>query len=190
MSTPATGTFTVAFARPSRTRPTAAPPGRVPRVARLLAFAHEIDRRVRARELDDLAHAARVFGLTRARVTQLVSLTLLAPSIQEAILAMPPVTEGRDPTTERGLRAIVAEPVWEGQVAIWKSLCAHSAVARDAISKSSAPADRTPACHPPIHLDPHLTLHSLPERMSVASRTQVQPARRRLGANGACSDPG
>jgi len=44
-------------------------------------LAHEIERCVRAGELDDLAHAARVFGLTKARVTQIVSLTLLAPSI-------------------------------------------------------------------------------------------------------------
>jgi hypothetical protein len=91
-------------------------------VARHLALAHEIERRVRAGELDDLAHAARVFGLTRARVTQIVNLTLLAPEIQEAILAMPPVTEGRDPITERRLRAIVAETVWERQLVTWNSL--------------------------------------------------------------------
>jgi hypothetical protein len=72
------------------------------------------------RHFNDLAHAARVFGLTRARVTQLVNLTLLAPAIQEEILAMPPVTKGRDPITERSLRAIVAEPLWERQVVMWK----------------------------------------------------------------------
>ena len=91
-------------------------PGRVPRVARLLAFAHEIERRIRAGELNDLAHAARVFGLTRARVTQITNLLLLAPAIQEEILTMPSVTGGRDRITERALRAIVAEPVWEQQV--------------------------------------------------------------------------
>ena len=84
--------------------------------------AHEIERRIRAGELDDLAHAARVFGLTRARLTQVSNLLLLAPAIQEAILAMPPVTVGRDPITERSLRAIVAEPVWERQIAAWSSL--------------------------------------------------------------------
>jgi hypothetical protein len=91
-------------------------------VARLLSLAYEIDRRVHAGELDDLAHAARVFGLTRARVTQLVNLTLLAPAIQEAILTMPPVITGRDQITERGLRAIVAEAVWERQLAMWRRL--------------------------------------------------------------------
>jgi hypothetical protein len=91
-------------------------------VARHLALAHEIDRRIRVGALDDLAHAARVFGLTRARVTQLVNLTLLAPAIQEAILAMPPVTVGRDTITERSLRPIVAEAEWERQLAGWRTL--------------------------------------------------------------------
>jgi hypothetical protein len=95
-------------------------------VARLLALAHEIERRIRAGELDDLAHAARVFGLTRARVTQIVSLTLLAPAIQAEILALPPVAVGRDPITERTLRPIVAEPVWERQVASWCGLHARA----------------------------------------------------------------
>ena len=82
MSEIATATFTVAFGRSSRLRvPPTTPSSRVPRVARHLALAHEIERCVRAGELDDLAHAARVFGLTKARVTQIVSLTLLAPSI-------------------------------------------------------------------------------------------------------------
>jgi hypothetical protein len=63
-----------------------------------------------------------VFGLTRARVTQLVSLTLLAPSIQEDIFALPPVTAGRDPITERTLRPIVAEPEWEKQLVVWQAV--------------------------------------------------------------------
>jgi hypothetical protein len=88
-------------------------------VARLLALAHEIERRIRARELDDLAHAARVLGLTRARVTQIANLMLLAPQIQEAILAMSSAAVGRDRSTERTLRAIVAEPVWEHQFEAW-----------------------------------------------------------------------
>jgi hypothetical protein len=89
-------------------------------VARLLALAHEIERRIRTGELDDLAHAARVLGLTRARVTQMVNLTLLAPEIQEEILTTLQVTVGRDAVTERMLRSIVAEPVWERQFVAWR----------------------------------------------------------------------
>jgi hypothetical protein len=91
-------------------------------VARLLAFAHEIERRVRVGELDDFAHAARMLGLTRARVTQIANLASLAPVIQEEILAMPPVKVGRESITERTLRPIVAEAVWARQLAAWNQI--------------------------------------------------------------------
>jgi hypothetical protein len=35
---------------------------------------------------------------------------------------MPLITTGRDAVTERTLRPIVAEPVWERQLAAWRSL--------------------------------------------------------------------
>ena len=70
VSAAATATFAVAFGKSGRPRTClTVPPGRVPRVARHLVLAHEIDRRVRVGELDDLAHAARMFGLTRLRVS-------------------------------------------------------------------------------------------------------------------------
>jgi hypothetical protein len=120
VTVPATVSYTVDFARPAR--PEAAPehPGRVLRVARLLALAHQIDAKVRAGEYDHLADAARNMGLTRARVTQIVNLTLLAPEIQKAILTWPAITEGRDPITERTLRASVAEPDWATQAVVWR----------------------------------------------------------------------
>ena len=110
-------TYTVQFERAPKPEPE--PKGRVPRVARTLALAHQIDRKIRAGELRDLAHAAEVLGLTRARMTQIMNLLLLAPEIQEEILDLPPVLEGRDPVTERQLRLIVAEPDWNHQQAMW-----------------------------------------------------------------------
>jgi hypothetical protein len=94
--------------------------GRVPRVARLLALAHKIDRMVRDGQLRDLADAARALGMTRARVSQVTNLLLLAPEIQEAILDLPMVITGRDPITERQLRPIAAEPDWENQLLMWR----------------------------------------------------------------------
>ena len=90
---------------------------RSPGVAHLLALAHQIDRKVRDGELRDYAHAAKLLGLTRARVSQICGLTLLAPAIQEAILALPDTRP--DPVTERQLREIVREPLWERQIAVW-----------------------------------------------------------------------
>ena len=96
--------------------------GRVPRAARLLALAHKIDGMVRNGELDDMAEAARQLNLTRARVTQITNLLLLAPRIQEAILDLPPVTNGRGPVTERQLRPIAAEPDWNRQLSMWRQI--------------------------------------------------------------------
>ena len=117
---PVTSVYQVDFAPRPAPRPTVAPTGRVPRVARLLALAHRIDAMVRGGELRDLAHAAEVCGVTRPRITQIMNLLLLAPEIQEALLELPLVTRGRDPITERNLRPIVAEPVWEEQLAMWR----------------------------------------------------------------------
>ncbi len=130
----APATFTVAFLQSGHPRkPSTITAPRVPRVARKLALAHEIERRIRAGEFVDLAHAARAFGLTRARVTQIVNLTLLAPQIQEEILAMPRVTIGRDPITERTLRPIVAEHLWGRQIELWSHVKAGAGFSVDSV---------------------------------------------------------
>ncbi|MCC7409537.1 MAG: hypothetical protein IT442_15845, partial [Phycisphaeraceae bacterium] len=60
--------------------------------------------------------------VTRARVTQVMNLLCLAPSIQEALLFLPPVEAGRDPLKERQIRAIAAEPDWKMQRQMWRML--------------------------------------------------------------------
>ena len=99
-----------------------APEGRVPRVVLQLALAHRIDAMIRAGELRDLADAARALGVSRARVSQIVNLLMLAPEIQEAILDLPMVTTGRDPISERALRQIVADPDWQRQRELWSEV--------------------------------------------------------------------
>ena len=44
------------------------------------------------------------------------------PTIQGAILAMPPVTNGRDPVTERQLRPITGEADWNRQLTMWRQI--------------------------------------------------------------------
>ena len=60
------------------------------------------------------ADAARNLGLTRARVSQLMDLLMLAPDIQEKILFMERV-DGIEPTSERALRRVVSEENWAAQ---------------------------------------------------------------------------
>ena len=61
----------------------------VPRAARLLALAHRWEGMVRRGEVAEYVEIARLAGLTRGRVTQICSLTLLAPDLQEAHQGFP-----------------------------------------------------------------------------------------------------
>jgi hypothetical protein len=97
----------------------ATPPGRVPRVARLLALAHRFERLIHDGEVRDYADLARLGHVTRARLSQVMNLLNLAPDIQEAILFLPPVTQGSDPLYERQLRPIMAVLDWKKQRRMW-----------------------------------------------------------------------
>ncbi len=98
------------------------PRGRVPRVARLMALAIRLENLVNSGQVKDYATLASVAQVTRARITQITSLTLLAPNIQEAVLFLPRVQRGRDPIIERDLRPIVARADWQRQRQMWSRL--------------------------------------------------------------------
>ena len=81
-------------------------PEQVHRPARLtvmLAITHRIHQAIDRGVVQDRAEVARRLGLTRARITQLIDLTLLAPDIQERIL-FAEVVDGLEPMSERHLR--------------------------------------------------------------------------------------
>ena len=46
---------------------------------------------------------------------------LLAPEIQEALLDLPPVINGRDPISERQSRPIVVDLDWIQQIKMWRN---------------------------------------------------------------------
>ena len=77
--------------------------------------------------MKDYAEIALLTGLSRARVTQITNLTLLAPEIQEAVLSLPADLEGWEPLTEHELRPMVAEVPRQEQRCIWSALrrCGH-----------------------------------------------------------------
>lgn len=116
---------TVDFGSSTETRKIAPVPerkGRVQRVARMMALAIRIDRLVEYGTIADYADAARLGHVSRARVTQIMSLLRLAPDIQEAILFLPEVKEGRDPLNERMLRRISERIDWNEQRRLWRNL--------------------------------------------------------------------
>ena len=102
--------------------PRAVVPGRVPRVARLVALAHRFAALIESGEVRDYADVARLGGVTRARVTQVMNLLHLAPDIQEALLDMPRTLHGPDRFHEKDVRDIAAEPLWPKQRAMWRAL--------------------------------------------------------------------
>ena len=97
-------------------------PGRVPRIARLMALAIRFEGLIRSGQVRDYAHLARLGYVTRARITQIMNLLYLAPDIQEALLFWPPTTRGRDPICEQDLRPIAAITQWSRQRALWAAL--------------------------------------------------------------------
>ena len=100
----------------------AAPPtdARVPRVARMLALAHHWRGLIRTGVIRDQAEVAALVGVSRARISQVMALTYLAPDIQEDVLDLTPATEGRDPIHHRDLTRIAAEPAWDAQRLLWR----------------------------------------------------------------------
>jgi integrase len=102
--------------------PAPTPPGCVPRVARLLALAHRLEGLVRTGSVRDYAALARLGYVTRARVSQIVSLLNLAPDLQEAVLFLPPTVRGRDPLILRDLLALAAAYDWRKQRKMWRRL--------------------------------------------------------------------
>ena len=108
----------------STPKPTAPPP--LPRITRLMALAIKLDGLIASGAITDQAELARAGCITRARATQIMSLLYLAPDIQEQILDLEPVTSGRDPVTERDLRAMVAEANWAIQRRLWTQIRGES----------------------------------------------------------------
>lgn len=102
--------------------PPAVEPGRVPRVARLMALALRFERLLRAGEIADYAELAQLGHVTRARVSQVMSLLQLAPDIQEAILFLPLTERGRDPIRLAQLMPIARTLDWRKQRRTWKEL--------------------------------------------------------------------
>lgn len=113
---------TVAVAVVQPDAPPAPPPGRVPRVSRLMALAIHLDEVLRRGEFATQQQLADALHITQPRLSQLLNLTHLAPDIQEQLLYLPRTERGRDPITERDLRHIVAIIDWDQQRKLWTAL--------------------------------------------------------------------
>jgi hypothetical protein len=98
--------------------PSPAPVRRPARVAQMLALAHRLQAEIDRGDFRDRADLARQLGFTRARVSQVLNLLMLAPDLQERILDLEAV-DGVEPLSERSLRAVVKVEGWEDQRRAW-----------------------------------------------------------------------
>lgn len=87
-----------------------------------MALAIRFNGLIHSGEVADYAELARLSHVSRARITQIMNLLLLAPDIQEAMLFLPRVPQGRDPIYLRQLQAIALVPDWRKQRKIWLAM--------------------------------------------------------------------
>jgi len=104
------------------------PKGRVPRVARVMALAIQFDGLLQNGTIANTVELARLAKVTQPRITQVLSLLYLAPDIQEELLDLPLVTEGRDPINEKRLRRICKVTCFAAQRRLWETLKRAKAV--------------------------------------------------------------
>jgi hypothetical protein len=97
-------------------------PGRVPRVARLMALAIRCDEMIRDGVIESYTEIGRLGHVTRARVSQIMNLLNLAPDIQEALLDLPRIETGRAPIILAQLQPIASTHDWRKQRRMWAEL--------------------------------------------------------------------
>ncbi|ACY13385.1 hypothetical protein [Haliangium ochraceum] len=102
--------------------PSAPPPTRRPaRVAQMLAFAHRVDGEVERGDFESRSAAARHYGMTTGRITQLLSLLWLAPDVQEDVLFLEAI-DGREPVSGQALEKIARIADWSEQRRGWREV--------------------------------------------------------------------
>ena len=103
----------------ARRVPKASAPERVPRIARLLALAHKLQGMLDRSEVESMADLARLGRVSRARITQIMDLLMLAPDIQEELLL------GNLDVPVRRLGCVSREPVWVKQRSVRAGVAAQ-----------------------------------------------------------------
>jgi hypothetical protein len=117
--------FAVAFRRVPApltlaAEPAPEPTGKAPRIARLLALAHKLDALLRSGPITGYGELARLGHISPARLSQIMVLLHLAPSIQEYVLFLAPADTRF--VSELGLRKIAREPRWDRQRKLFEQL--------------------------------------------------------------------
>lgn len=105
-------------------QPKRPPIGRLPRITRYMALAIYYEDLIRKGHVHDYAEIATLGHVTRARVTQIMNLRLLAPDIQEELITLDRVIKGRDSLSLRQFQSIALDNDWKRQRKQWQALAA------------------------------------------------------------------
>jgi hypothetical protein len=97
-------------------------PGTLPRITRLMALAIRFDELLRTGKVHDLNHLAAIGNVSQPRISQILSLVLLAPDLQEKLLFLPRLAKGKPEITEKQLRPVVQLEDWQEQRKLWQTL--------------------------------------------------------------------
>jgi flagellum-specific peptidoglycan hydrolase FlgJ len=111
----------------------------ISRLTRLMALAIRFQDMVDRREVRDYAEIARLGYVTRARLSQIMNLLLLAPDIQEEVLGMKGQTNRNAEVPERDMRAVAKIALWRQQKRLWVKMKGRMAAASPTPSSSTTP---------------------------------------------------
>ena len=96
--------------------------GRIPRIAKLVALASRMQSMIESGQVDTFQQLAELGRISQPRMTQIMSLLNLAPEIQEELLCLPEVMQGKAAIHERLLRPLTTEIDWRVQRMMWKGI--------------------------------------------------------------------
>jgi hypothetical protein len=96
--------------------------GRTPRIAKLMALAIRFEGLIADGIVSDYSELAELAQVSRARITQIMNLNLLAPQLQEKLLYLPQVENGRDTLTLAEMQPVALNVNWKRQRENWLQL--------------------------------------------------------------------
>ena len=100
-------------------RVTLAQSGRIPRIAKLVALASRMQSMLESGEVETYQQIAELDRISQPRMAQIMSLLNLAPDIQEELLFLPEVMQGKAQIHGRLLRRLTREIDWRVQKGMW-----------------------------------------------------------------------
>jgi len=86
--------------------------GRIPRISKLVALASRMQSMIESGEVESFQKLAELGRISQPRMTQIMSLLNLAPEIQEELLYLPEVIQGKAAIHDKELRPLTKELDW------------------------------------------------------------------------------